>query len=44
MTDTIEPVDLDEDEKQQIAQRLVDQGREQGVDLLGPGGVLTGLT
>jgi hypothetical protein len=29
MTDTIEPVDLDEDEKQQIAQRLVDQAREQ---------------
>ena len=24
MTDTIEPVELDEDEKQKIAQRLVD--------------------
>ncbi len=44
MTDTIEPVELDEDEKQQIAHRLVDQAREQGVDLVGPGGVLTGLT
>jgi putative transposase len=44
MTDTIEPVELDEDEKQEIAQRLVDQAREQGVDLVGPGGVLTGLT
>jgi transposase-like protein len=44
MTDTIEPVELDEDEKQKIAQRLVDEAREQGVDLVGPGGVLTGLT
>ena len=44
MTDTIEPVELDEDEKQQIAQRLVDQAKEQGVDLVGPGGLLTGLT
>ena len=25
-------------------QRLVDQAREQGVDLVGPGGLLTGLT
>ena len=24
--------------------RLVDQAREQGVDLVGPGGLLTGLT
>lgn len=44
MTETIEPVELDEDEKQQIAQRLVDQAKEQGVDLVGPGGLLTGLT
>ena len=44
MTDTIEPVELDEDEKQEIAQRLVDQAKEQGVDLVGPGGLLTGLT
>ncbi len=44
MTDTIEPVELDEDETQQIAQRLVDQAKEQGVDLVGPGGVLAGLT
>ena len=45
MTDTIEPVELDEDEKQQIAQRLVDQAKEQGVDLVvAPGGLLTGLT
>lgn len=44
MTDTIEPVVLDEDEKQRLAQRLVDQAKEQGVDLVGPGGLLTGLT
>lgn len=44
MTDTIEPVELDEDEKQRLAQRLVDQAKEQGVDLVGPGGLLTGLT
>ena len=42
MTDTIEPVELDEDEKQQIAQGLVDQAKEQGVVLGGPGGLLTG--
>ena len=36
MTDTIEPVELYEDEKHQIAKRLVDQAREQGVDLVGP--------
>ena len=33
MTDTIEPVKLDEDDKQQFAQRLVDQARSEGVDL-----------
>jgi transposase-like protein len=44
MTDTIEPVDLDGDEKQRIAQRLVDQARAEGVDLVGPGGLLAGLT
>ncbi len=48
MTETIEPVDmdavLDEEQTQQLAQRLVDQARVEGVDLVGPGGVLTGLT
>ncbi len=44
MTDTIEPMELDEDEKQALAQRLVDQAKAEGVDLVGPGGVLTGLT
>jgi transposase-like protein len=44
MTDTIEPVMLDEDEKQALAQRLVEQARAEGVDLIGPGGLLSGLT
>lgn len=44
MTDTIEPVVLDEDEKQVLAQRLVDQAKAEGVDLIGPGGLLSGLT
>jgi putative transposase len=45
MSDRIGPVDgLDEDDKQRWAQRLVEQAREQGVDLVGPGGLLTGLT
>lgn len=44
MSDTIEPVVLDEDEKQELAQRLVDQARVEGVDLIGPGGLLSGLT
>ena len=45
MSDTIGSVDgLDEDEKQRWAQRLVEQALEQGVDLVGPGGLLTGLT
>ena len=45
MTDTIGPVDgLDEQDKQELAHRLVDQAREQGVDLVGPGRLLTGLT
>lgn len=35
MTDTIEPVLLDEDEKQALAQRLVDQAKVEGVDLIG---------
>lgn len=33
MTETIELVELDEDEKQQIAQRLVDQAKEQASTL-----------
>tara|TARA_B100000378_G_scaffold257216_1_gene235457 strand:+ start:75 stop:1340 length:1266 start_codon:yes stop_codon:yes gene_type:complete len=44
VSETLEPVVLDEDEKQQIAQRLVDQAKAEGVDLMGPGGLLSGLT
>jgi len=44
MTDTIEPMELDEDEKQALAQRLVDRARAEGVDLVGSGEVLTGVT
>jgi len=45
MTETIEPmVKLDEVERHQFAQQPVDQARSEGVDLIGPGGLLTGLT
>ena len=44
MTDTIEPMVLDEEEKKEFAQRLVAQAREAGMDLVGPDGLLTGLT
>jgi len=45
MTETIEPmVELDEVERHQFAQQLVDQAKSEGVDLIGPGGLLTGLT
>ncbi|TWE07418.1 hypothetical protein BKA23_3436 [Rudaeicoccus suwonensis] len=46
MTDTIDPVGrIDEqDDEQQVAQRLVAQARAEGVDLVGPDGLLTGLT
>lgn len=40
MNDTIDPVELNEDEKRELAQRLVEQAREQGVDLVGSGGLL----
>ncbi len=39
VTEMIEPVVLEDDEKQQTAQRLVDQA---GVDLVGPGGLRAG--
>jgi hypothetical protein len=38
MTETIEPVELDEDEKQVLARRLVDHSRTEAVDLAGSGG------
>ena len=46
MTDIIEsvPKQNDTEDVQQLAARLVEQARAQGVDLVGPGGLLTGLT
>ena len=43
MTDTIEPVPARIDQKQ-LAQDLVEAARAEGVELVGPGGLLTGLT
>jgi len=43
MTDTIEPVP-DRIDQQQLAQQLVEAARAEGVELVGPGGLLTGLT
>ena len=41
MTDTIEPVMFDENEKQALAQRLVDEAKAEGIDLIGPDGLLS---
>ena len=43
MSDTIEPMGARIDQ-QQLAQQLVDAARADGVELVGPGGLLTGLT
>lgn len=43
MTDTIEPMAAQIDQ-QKLAEELVAQAREDGVQLVGPGGLLTGLT
>src|SRR3954470_22651697 len=43
MTETIEPMPVSTD-AQQLAQTLVEQARTEGVELIGPGGLLTGLT
>ena len=43
MNETIEPVVARLDQ-QQLAQELVDRARAEGVELVGPGGLLTGLT
>ena len=43
MTETIEPMPAQIDQ-QQLAQDLVDKARAEGVDLVGPGGLLSGLT
>ena len=44
MTDTIEPMAAQEIDQQQLAKELVDKARADGVELVGPGGMLTGLT
>lgn len=43
MTSTIEPVP-DRIDQQQLAQQLVEAARTDGVELVGPGGLLSGLT
>ena len=43
MTETILPVP-EQIDTQQLAQQLVERARVEGVDLVGPGGLLTGLT
>ena len=43
MTETISPMS-EQIDAQQLAQQLVEQARAEGVDLVGPGGLLTGLT
>ena len=43
MADTIGPMPQQIDQ-QQLAQELVERARAEGVDLVGPGGLLTGLT
>ena len=43
MTETISPMP-EQIDAQQLAQQLVEQARADGVELVGPGGVLTGLT
>src|SRR5215216_3800424 len=43
MTETIGPMAASTDH-QQLAKALVEQARAEGVDLVGPGGLLTGLT
>src|SRR3954464_5965323 len=43
MTDMIGPVSKQTDQ-QQRAQELVERARAQGIELIGPGGLLTGLT
>jgi transposase-like protein len=43
VTETVEPVPASVDQ-QQLAEDLVARARTEGVDLVGPGGLLTGLT
>jgi transposase-like protein len=44
MTDTIEPMPPGRLDQQQLAQQLVEAARAEGIELVGPGGLLTGLT
>lgn len=44
MTEMIEPMVLDDVEKKLLAQRLVAQARDAGIDMVGPERLLTGLT
>ena len=43
MTDIIDGV-TEQIDARQLAARLVEQARAEGIDLVGPGGLLTGLT
>jgi putative transposase len=43
VTETIEPM-VAQIDQQRLAQELVDRARAQGLDLIGPGGLLSGLT
>ena len=43
MTETISPMP-EQIDTQRLAQQLVERARTEGVDLVGPGGLLTGLT
>ena len=44
MTDTIEPMSAQEIDQQGLARELVDRARAEGVELVGPDGMLSGLT
>jgi putative transposase len=44
MDETIDGMPRADDAHQQLAQDLVDRARSEGVNLVGPGGLLTGLT
>lgn len=43
MTETIEPMTTAQIDQQQLAEELVDKARAEGVELLGQGGLLTGM-
>jgi transposase-like protein len=43
VTETIEPMTTGQVDQQRFAQELVEQARAQGIDLVGQGGLLTGL-